>query len=121
MYDTVKMLIESSVLPKQDFIMKNHANFSGLREATENEVLASKFTINKVPVTIYDGKYIMEFSDGIDKVMKEYNYDLATAVEEVARVNEIPVRKCVLVVDESAISRVDLSDMNCQLFETVRR
>lgn len=121
MYDTVKMLIESSVLPKQDFVMKNHANFSELREATENEILATRYTLNKVPVTMYDGKYVMEFSNGIEQVMEEYNYDLATAVEEVARTNKIPVRECVLVVDESAITRVDLSDMNFQLFETVRK
>lgn len=121
MYNTVKMLIESSVLPKQDFIMENHVNFSMLREATENEKLAAKFTINKVPVSVYDGKYVIEFTDGVERVMENYNYDLHTAITEIARINKIPVNKCILVMDESTITKIDLSGLNKEEFEVVRR
>lgn len=121
MYNTVKMLIESTVIPQQDFILKNRENFSLLREATDVEKTATNFTINKVPVTRYNNKYVIEFTDGVERVMEQYNYDLSTAVKEIARINEIDVKDCVLIVDESAISRVDLSDLNCQEFDVARR
>lgn len=121
MYNTVKALIESSVLPKQDFIIENTTNFLSLPKASDNVVLATKFTANKVPVVRYADHYVIEFTDGIERVMENYNLDLVGAVKEVARVNNILVSECVLVVDESAISKVDLSDLDKQNFKVARR
>ena len=67
MFDTVKMLIESSALPEVDFITENTNNFNMIREATENEILCTKFNPKKIPVIQYDGKYVIEFTDGADK------------------------------------------------------
>ena len=47
MFDTVKMLIESSALPEVDFITENTNNFNMIREATENEILCTKFNPKK--------------------------------------------------------------------------
>lgn len=121
MYDTVKMLIESAVMPEVDFITENTQNFKSIREATENEKLANRFTPNKVLVQYYDGKYVVEFSNNLERLMKEYNYSVTEAMEEVARVNQgVIIEECVLIVDESTIEKIDLSDMNFQRFEVAR-
>lgn len=120
MYKTVKALIESAVMPSTDFVVENANNFSKLRPATEKELLSANFNAKKVPVTAYDGRYVIEFSDGVDKVMKNMNLELSEAVEEIARVNRISVDKCVLLVDESVIDKVDLSDVIYQKFTVAR-
>lgn len=120
MYDTVKMLIESTTLPEVDFITENTRNFLSIREATDTEKLATKFTPNKVIVQAYDGKYLIEFSDNLEKLMKEYNYSINEAMEEVVRVNPIIMEECVVLVDESSIDKIDLSDINFQRFEVAR-
>lgn len=121
MYDTVKMLIESSTLPEVDFITENTTNFAMIREATENEVLCTKFNPKKIPVIQYDGKYVIEFADGVDKLMKEQNIGLDEAMEVVAAANDIQVSECTLIVDESAIDKIDLSGLNFKMYDVARR
>lgn len=121
MYDTVKMLIESSTLPEVDFITENTTNFAMIREATENEVLCTKFNPKKIPVVSYDGKYVIEFTDGVDRLMKEQNIGLDEAMEAVAAANDIQVSECTLIVDESAIDKIDLSGLNFKMYDVARR
>lgn len=121
MFDTVKMLIESSALPEVDFITENTNNFNMIREATENEILCTKFNPKKIPVIQYDGKYVIEFADGVDKLMKEQNIGLDEAMNTIAAVNGIQVTECVLIVDESAINMIDLSGLSFKMYDVARK
>lgn len=121
MYDTVKMLIESTTLPEVDFITENTNNFNAIREATENEILCTKFNPKKIPVVQYDGKYVIEFSNGVDKLMREQNIELDKAMNIVAAVNNIQLSECVLIVDESAINKIDLSGLSFKMYDVARK
>ena len=121
MYDTVKMLIESSALPEVDFITENANNFTMIREATENEVLCTKLNPKKIPVVSYNGKYVIEFTDGVDRLMREQNIGLDEAMEAIAAVNGIQVTECTLIVDESAIAKIDLSGLSFKMYDVARR
>lgn len=121
MYDTVKMLIESSTLPVVDFITENTNNFNLIREATENEKLCTKFNPKKIPVVRYDDKYVIEFTDGVDKLMADQNIGLDEAMETIANVNGIQVTECVLIVDESAINVINLSGLNFKMYDVARK
>lgn len=120
MYDTVKMLIESTTLPEVDFVTENTQNFNAIKEASDNQKLAAKFSVRKVGVQSYNGEYVIEFNHNVDRLMKEDNCSLTEAMEKVATYHDIALEDCVLVVDESVIDRIDLSDMNFQRFSVVR-
>lgn len=121
MKDAVKLLIESSTLPEVDFITENTNNFRMLREASENEKLATRLNPKKIPVVRYDNKYIVEFTDGIERLMRDQDITIDEAMEQIANVNDINIAECVLIVDESAIEKIDLSGLAYKLYEVARR
>lgn len=120
MYDTVKMLIESSVMPEVDFIAENAQNFNVIREATAEERINVNFHAGKIPVTHYGDKYVVEFSHNVERLMEDKNISLEAAMDEVARVNGILVEECILIFDESAIEKIDLSGLNYKKFEVAK-
>ena len=120
MKNTVNMLLESSVIPSMDFVTENTVNFNSIREATENEKLSARFSVHKIPVTHYDNKYVIEFASGVDRLIEQNNIDINKAMEMIANANNINVSECTLILDESAIKKVDLTGIDFKMFDVAR-
>jgi hypothetical protein len=112
MKDVVKTLLESSVKPQFDFITENTNAFNSLRVATESENSTKKYNLDKVIVCqTSEGKYVVEFSNNLSRYMKDADVGINEAMERVADHNDINVRECTVLFDESSIDMIDIKSV----------
>lgn len=113
MKDTVKVLAEQSAMPNMDFFTENTCNFDKLEKINESTAQALKFTAQKVAVTkSADSKYVVEFSNNLERYMAENNIGINEAMRVITHINDIPVEECVVVFDESCVNKIDFEQLD---------
>lgn len=110
MKDTVKAIIESSVLPEVDFLSKNTAALNSLdtiNEADRRQLafIPQKVTVMKRPLK--EG-YLVEYSNNLERLMLDENVGIVEAMQMVCDVNNIAVDECAVVFDESCVNKIDI-------------
>lgn len=110
MKDTVKTIIESSVLPEVDFLSKNTAALNILDTVNEADrrqlaFIPQKVTVMKRPLK--EG-YLVEYSNNLERLMLDENVGIVEAMQMVCDVNNIAVDECAVVFDESCINKIDI-------------
>ena len=110
MKDTVKAIIESSVLPEVDFLSKNTAALNILDTVNEADrrqlaFIPQKVTVMKRPLK--EG-YLVEYSNNLERLMLDENVGIVEAMQMVCDVNNIAVDECAVVFDESCVSKIDI-------------
>lgn len=109
MVDTVKCLLESSVMPEMDFRTKNTANLSILDPITESERTSMTFFPHKVMVQkSVEGGYLVEYANNLERLMYDSDIGIIEAMEMVCDVNNINMEECKVIFDESCINRIDI-------------
>lgn len=109
MKNTVTQLLEGSVIPEENYTMRNKRILDCIREATDDEKVCTTFPVQKVIVSESNGNYIMEFDNNVERYMKTQNISLLEAMNNIAYANKIDVKDCVLLVREDTITKIDLS------------
>lgn len=109
MKNTVTQLLEGSVIPEENYSMRNNRILNYIREATDDEKVCTTFPVQKVIVSESNGNYIMEFDNNVERYMREQNISLTEAVNNIAYANNIKVEDCVLLIKENTITKLDLS------------
>lgn len=110
MKDTVKAIIESSVLPEVDFLSKNTAALNILDTVNEADrrqlaFIPQKVTVMKKPLK--EG-YLVEYSNNLERLMLDENVGIVEAMQMVCDVNNIAVDECAVVFDESCVNKIDI-------------
>lgn len=110
MKDTVKAIIESSVLPEVDFLSKNTAALNILDTISEADrrqlaFIPQKVTVMKKPLK--EG-YLVEYSNNLERLMLDENVGIVEAMQMVCDVNNIAVDECAVVFDESCVNKIDI-------------
>lgn len=110
MKDTVKAIIESSVLPEVDFLSKNTAALNILdtiNEADRRQLafIPQKVTVMKKPL---EEGYLVEYSNNLERLMLDENIGIVEAMQMVCDVNNIAVDECAVVFDESCVNKIDI-------------
>ena len=110
MKDTVKAIIESSVLPEVDFLSKNTAALNILDTVDEADrrqlaFIPQKVTVMKRPLK--EG-YLVEYSNNLERLMLDENVGIVEAMQMVCDVNNIAVDECAVVFDESCVNKIDI-------------
>ena len=110
MKDTVKAIIESSVLPEVDFLSKNTAALNILDTVNEADrrqlaFIPQKVTVMKRPLK--EG-YLVEYSNNLERLMLDENVGIIEAMQMVCDVNNIAVDECAVVFDESCVNKIDI-------------
>lgn len=111
MKDTVKAIIESSVLPEVDFLSKNTAALNILdtiNEADRRQLafIPQKVTVMKRPLK--ENAYLVEYSNNLERLMLDENIGIVEAMQLVCDVNNIAMDECAVVFDESCINKIDI-------------
>lgn len=109
MKDTITQLLEASVIPEENYSMRNKRVMDYIREATAEEKLCTTFPVQKVIVSENNGSYIMEFDNNVERYMKTHRIPLTEAINNIARANNINIKDCVLLVNENTLTKIDLS------------
>ena len=110
MKDTVKAIIESSVLPEVDFLSKNTAALNILDTVNEADRRQLAFIPQKVTVmkrSLKEG-YLVEYSNNLERLMLDENVGIVEAMQMVCDVNNIAVDECAVVFDESCVNKIDI-------------
>ena len=110
MKDTVKAIIESSVLPEVDFLSKNTAALNILDTVNEADRRQLAFIPQKVTVmkrALKEG-YLVEYSNNLERLMLDENVGIVEAMQMVCDVNNIAVDECAVVFDESCVNKIDI-------------
>lgn len=110
MKDTVKAIIESSVLPEVDFLSKNTAALNILDTVNEADRRQLTFIPQKVTVmkrALKEG-YLVEYSNNLERLMLDENVGIVEAMQMVCDVNNIAVDECAVVFDESCVNKIDI-------------
>ena len=110
MKDTVKAIIESSVLPEVDFLSKNTAALNILDTVNETDRRQLTFIPQKVTVmkrALKEG-YLVEYSNNLERLMLDENVGIVEAMQMVCDVNNIAVDECAVVFDESCVNKIDI-------------
>ncbi len=110
MKDTVKAIIESSVLPEVDFLSKNTASLHILDSATaadrrQLQFIPTKVTVMKRPMT--EG-YLVEYANNLERLMLDQEVGIVEAMQMVCDTNDIPMDECAVVFDESCVNKIDI-------------
>lgn len=108
MKDTIKSLLESTITPNVNILEKNRIAFGKLSKFNESECTAfipAKVIVNKSS----SGKYVIEFSGNIERLMRDQEIEITEAMDIVSNYNNIPIEECILLLDESSISILDIN------------
>lgn len=113
MVNTAISLLESSMLPTVDLLSQNTMDMSRLSTLSEAATQRLGYTPNKVVVNVNpdDNSYMIEFSSNLERLMNDQVLDINEAVTAVAEANDISEYDCVVVFDESALSKICIGEI----------
>lgn len=107
MRDTVKTLLESATRPELDVTLKNNMAYNKLSKLTESDCL--EYTPQKVIVNKGKSGYYVEFTNNLERLMRDRELEITEAMENVAVQNDIPIEECIVVFDEASIDIIDIT------------
>lgn len=110
MKDTVNCLLESSIITS-NFEVQNVLDLHTLPAIEE----ASNIFTHSAQKVIVDmdrnNRYLIEFSNNLEKYMRDANISIDEAMVEVADCNNIDIDECTVVFDESCINKIDFDEL----------
>lgn len=108
MKDTVKVMLESDFGFGTEIYSKNREILEDIDIVSENVRQLTGYTPEKV-VVLNDSKNIyIEFAGNLERLMEDGGYDLREAVDMVMMCNGVAACDANIIVDESAIDRIDM-------------
>ena len=111
MKDTVKVMLESEFGFDTNTYSKNREILEGVELVSENVRQLTGFTPEKVAV-LNDGNNIyIEFANNLERLMEDAKYDLQEAVDAVMIENNIAACDVNIIVDESAVNRINMEEL----------
>lgn len=112
MKDTVKALVESACMPNLDFSTKNRTAFNILDVVSEAQRLNTTYIPQKV-IVVKDpeGGYLVEYSNNLERLMKDQDLGVVEAMQLVADVNDLSIDECTLIMDESCVDKIDITKL----------
>lgn len=110
--NTLVALNESEVGFAPSIILHNNAELRDIEHLTESESNLLRFDANKVTVNCTpDGNYLVEYSDNLERYIKDYHLTLEDAIEELARKYDLLEESIVIVIDESCVDKLDIKTL----------
>lgn len=113
MVNTAIALLESTMVANIDLLTENTMRLNQLEQLQEQECNILKFTPEKVIVCAngITESYIIEFSNNLERLMNDDNIDIQEALDLVAEANDISARDCTIIVDESALGKLNFKEI----------
>ena len=110
MKSTVACLLESEMGFNYNTELENTKVFNSLDSLTEQQNDYLGYTAKKVILAGQkDGTVLVEYSNNLERFMKDQALDINEAVEQLENVHELCPGSIAIVVDESCINKIDLA------------
>ena len=118
MYENIIALCESGYGFKPSITMRNTLKLNEIPVIDK-----SKFNFNEQKVMVISNndksKYFVEFTNNLERFIKDNNISVNEAIERVAEANNIFKNDIVVVLDESCIHKIDVEALS-NSYKTVR-
>lgn len=112
MVDKIIGVCESALGFSPEVLTENQKAFQEVDSLFDEQKSMFKYTAEKVTVDTQDGlDYFIEYSNNLERFMKDQNLSVNEAVEQVCEANNILVGSVTIVVDESCVDKVDIKAM----------
>jgi hypothetical protein len=108
MRDTVKVMLESDMGFGTEIYSKNREILENMDFVSEEVRQLTGFTPEKVVVLTTNDNIYIEFADNLERLMDDGGYDLREAVDMVMMCNNVAACDANIIVDESAVERIDM-------------
>ena len=111
MKDTVKVMLESDFGFGTEVYSKNREILEGMDFVSENVRQLTGFTPEKVVVLTDNENIYIEFAGNLERLMDDQGVDLHEALDMVMMCNNIAACDANIIVDESAVDRIDMETL----------
>lgn len=114
MKDSALALMESTLIPSVDLQTENTVYFNNITTLSESAFQRLGYTPQKVIVVQNPddtSTYMVEFSGNLERLMNDQDIDINEAMEMVAEDNNLIVSDMILVLDESAKFKLNISEI----------
>ena len=114
MKDSALALMESTLIPSVDLKTENTVYFNNITTLSESAFQRLGYTPQKVIVVQNPddtSTYMVEFSGNLERLMNDQDIDINEAMEMVAEDNNLIVSDMILVLDESAKFKLNISEI----------
>lgn len=109
MYETVSCLLENSVNLGLNAISENTKVYKKVEPISENVKQLLGFTLDKVTVVKEsEDSYYVEYSDNLERYMKDQAITLNEAVTNICERYAIFESDLSIIVDESCVDKIDM-------------
>ena len=108
MKDTVKVMLESDFGFGTEIYSKNREILEGMNFVSEDVRQLTGFTPEKVVVLNDDKNIYIEFAGNLERLMEDAACDIKEALDMVMMCNNIAACDANIIVDESAVDRIDM-------------
>ena len=108
MKDTVKVMLESDFGFGTEVISKNREILKGMDFVSENVRQLTGYTPEKVIVLTDNDRIYIEFAGNLERLMEDQGVDLHEALDMVMMSNNLAACDANLIIDESAVDRIDM-------------
>ena len=109
MVNTAKVMLESETGIAASYVNVNRSIFESFSPLTEAELQLTGYTPEKVCVLDRgDGRYFIEFSGNLERLMQDQKIDIDEAVELVCSENNIEPCDIGIIFDEAAIEKINM-------------
>lgn len=113
MRDKIIGVCESALGFSPMVMTENHKAYNEIDPLLDDQKNMFKYTAEKVTVDTKDNiDYFIEYSNNLERLMRDRNLTVDEAVEMVCEANDILVGSVTIVVDESCIDKVDIKAMS---------
>ena len=114
MKDSALALMESTLIPSVDLQTENTVYFNNITTLSESAFQRLGYTPQKVIVVQNPddtSTYMVEFSGNLERLMNDQDIDINEAMEMVAEDNNLVISDMILVLDESAKFKLNISEI----------
>ena len=108
MRDTVKVMLESDMGFGTEIYSKNREILENMDFVSEEVRQLTGFTPEKVVVLTTNDNIYIEFANNLERLMADAGCDLREAVDMVMMCNNVAACDANIIVDESAVDRIDM-------------
>ena len=108
MKDTVKVMLESDFGFGTEVMSKNREILEDMDFVSESVRQLTGFTPEKVVVLSDNENIYIEFAGNLERLMEDQGVDLHEALDMVMMCNNIAACDANIIVDESAVDRIDM-------------
>lgn len=113
MKDKIIGVCESALGFSPSVLTENHKAYNEVDPLFDDQKRMFKYTAEKVTVDTQDGiDFFIEYSNNLERLMKDQDLSVNEAVEQVCEANDILVGSVTIIVDESCIDKVDIKAMS---------